>query len=172
MTRVHHKKQGGINMLFIRIVMMVLICFGLMACQFGALKNIVKAPEVKSIQLKSFSVQDKIVVFDVGLFNPNAFSLSIDSFDGGIKLNGFDVGKFAVKTDTSLPAKEVQTITLPMTLDAEMLGRATRSVLADGQALYHFKGGVDTSVGNVTFSKDGELSMQGVIKTLIPSLGF
>ncbi len=155
-----------------RIVMVILISFGLTACQSGIIEKIVKAPEVKSVQLKSFSAQDKTVVFDVGLFNPNAFSLPIDGFDGGIKLNGFDVGKFAAKTDVSLPAKEVQTITLPITLDAEMFGKAARSVLSEGQALYNFKGGVDTSVGTVPFSQDGELSMQDIIKTLMPSFGF
>lgn len=154
------------------IVFFILLSFGLTSCQSGIIEKIVKAPEIKSIQLKSFSAQNKTVVFDVGLFNPNAFSLPIDGFDGGIKLNGFDVGKFAAKTDTSLPAKEVQIITLPITLDAESFGRAARSVLSDGQALYNFKGGVDRSVGKVLFSQDGELSMQEIIKTLMPSFGF
>ena len=155
-----------------RIVFFILLSLGLTGCQSGIIEKVVKAPEVKSVQLKSFSAQNKTVVFDVGLFNPNAFSLPIDGFDGAVKLNSFDVGKFAAKTDTSLPAKEVQTITLPITLDAEAFGRAARSVLSDGQALYNFKGGVDTSVGKVPFSQDGELSMQEIIKTLMPSFGF
>ena len=157
----------------IKILMMVVfVSLGLTACQSGIIQKIVKAPEVKSIQMKSFSAQDKTVVFDVGLFNPNAFSLPIDGFGGAVKLNGFDVGKFAAKTNAHLPAKKIQTITLPITLDAEVFGRAARSVLSQGKALYSFKGDVDTSVGKVSFSKDGELSVQDIIKTLMPSFGF
>jgi len=153
------------------IVLFVLLSLGLTGCQ-SVMEKVVKAPEVKSVQLKSFSAQNKTITFDVGLFNPNAFSLPVDGFNGGIRLNGLDVGKFSATTKKSLAAQEVQTITLPITLDAEAFGRAARSVLEKRQALYNFSGGVDTSVGQVPFSQDGELSMQEIIKTLMPSFGF
>ncbi|MDX8381517.1 MAG: LEA type 2 family protein [Ghiorsea sp.] len=104
--------------------------------------------------------------------NPNAFSLPIDGFNGGIRLNDLDIGKFSAKTKQSLAAKEVQTITLPITLDAEAFGRAARSVFSQGVAIYNFSGGVDTSVGQVPFSQDGELSIQDIIAKLMPSFGF
>ncbi len=112
------------------------------------------------------------MVFDVGLFNPNAFTLPVDGFHGGIRLNGLDIGKFSAKTETSLAAQKTQVITLPITLDAEAFGRAARSVLEKRQALYNFRGGVDTSVGQVPFSKEGELSVQDIIASLLPSFGF
>jgi len=152
-----------------RIVLFILLSLGLTGCQSGIIEKLVKAPEVKSVQLKSFSAQNKTITFDVGLFNPNAFSLPIDGFNGGVILNGLDVGRFAATTETSLAAQETQTISLPITLDAEAFGRAARSVLSEGKALYNFNGGVDTSVGQVPFSQDGELSMQDIIKTLMPS---
>ena len=154
-----------------RIGMMILLAVNLTACQ-SVIEKVVKAPEVKSIQLKSFSIQDKTMVFDVGLFNPNAFTLPVDGFNGSIRLNGLDIGKFSAKTDTRLAAQKTQMITLPITLDAEAFGRAARSVLEKRQALYNFKGGVDTSVGQVPFSKDGELSVQDIITSLLPSFGF
>ncbi len=154
-----------------RIGMMILLALSLTACQ-SVMEKVVKAPEVKSIQLKSFSIQDKTMVFDVGLFNPNAFTLPVDGFHGGIRLNGLDIGKFSAKTETSLAAQKTQVITLPITLDAEAFGRAARSVLEKRQALYNFRGGVDTSVGQVPFSKEGELSVQDIIASLLPSFGF
>jgi len=155
-----------------KIILVVLLGFVLTGCQSGLMKKLVEAPEVRSIQLKSFSAQDKTVVFDVALFNPNVFSLPIDGFNGDIRLNDLDIGKFAAKTKQSLAAKEVQTITLPITLDAEAFGRAARTVFSEGKAAYNFSGGVDTSVGKVPFAQDGELSIQEIIATLLPSFGF
>ncbi len=155
-----------------RYIWVALLALLLPACQSSLVKKLVQAPEVKSITLQSFSIQDKRMVFDVGLFNPNAFALPIDALDGAVQLNGLSIGRFSAKSKQRLAAKQTQTITLPITLDAEALGRAAREVLKQGKASYVLDGGAKTSVGKVPFRKEGELSAQDVLSALLPSFGF
>jgi len=153
------------------VIWMVLLSLGLAGCQSGLMKKVVKAPEVKSIQLKQFSIQDKSMVFDVGLFNPNAFALPIDSADGMVRLNGVDIGRFAVQRKQKLEAKKVGMLTLPITLDAKALGKAVRSVFEQGKASYYFQGGVDTGIVKVPFSQEGKLSVQDIFAAMMSSWG-
>lgn len=63
-----------------------MVMFNLLGC--GRLvKEFVEAPEVRGIELKSFSVLDNTATFEVTLYNPNSFSLPISGLTGGIKLN-------------------------------------------------------------------------------------
>jgi len=56
-----------------KILPIFLMSFTLFGCSMGMIKSFVQTPELKGIQLKSFSAIDKQAVFDVAVYNPNAF---------------------------------------------------------------------------------------------------
>ena len=147
-------------------VLVFLLSLSLLGCGTGLLKSFVDTPEVKSIELKSFSIKDKKAVFDVALHNPNAFSLPISGLMGDMSLNDMAIGYVDVESDKSLAAHATQIVTVPIMLNPSMLVDAVKGVLSSRQAKYHFKGDIKTSVGNIPFSKQGDLSVQDLIFTL------
>lgn len=150
-----------------KLLTMILMTMSLLGCSSEMIQNFVKAPEVKNVQLKSFSAKDKSVVFEVDLFNPNAFTLPLSGLSGSMSLNGLDIGSLDAESDQSLAAKATQTVTVPVQLDTDALLEAAKSVFTKRKAEYNFSGGAQTSVGKIPFSTSGELSVQEIISSLL-----
>ena len=142
----------------------------IVASLFGCgrfVKEFVKAPEVKGIELKSFSVLDNTAIFKVALYNPNSFSLPISGLAGGIKLNQMMIGSIDAENDQSLLAHTTQLVAVPISLDTHRLVNAIKTVLIQGQAHYSFDGHVKTSMAQIPFSKEGELSVEDLISAFL-----
>ncbi|MFW5425891.1 MAG: LEA type 2 family protein [Methylophagaceae bacterium] len=149
-----------------KIFVLLLLSLSLISCS-DIVKELVSAPEVKGIRLADFSIAEKRVVFDVDLYNPNPFTLPMSGFSGDFKLNNLSIGSVEASSEQKLVAHGTQTISLPISLDTNALIEAAKSVFTERQANYNFNGGIDTSVGNIPFSKSGELSAQDIISQLI-----
>jgi LEA14-like dessication related protein len=149
-----------------KILLLLLLTLTLVGCN-SIVAKLVSAPEVKAVRLVDFSMIDKQVIFDVDLYNPNAFALPMSGFSGEFTLNNLTIGSVEASSDQKLVAYGTQTVTLPISLDTNALIDAAKSVLTKQQALYSFNGGVDTTIGKVPFSKSGELSAQDIISGLL-----
>ncbi len=150
-----------------KILIMLLMTIGLLGCSSEMIQQFVDAPQVKNVQLKSFSAENKSVVFEVDLFNPNAFPLPLSGLSGAMSLNDHAIGSLSASSDQSLAANATQTVTVPVQLDANAFLEAAKTVLTQRQAKYNFNGGVNTSIGKVPFSTSGDLSIKEIISTLL-----
>jgi LEA14-like dessication related protein len=130
-------------------------------------KQIVSAPEVKGIKLKSFSVEDQSVVFDVSVYNPNIYPLPISGLSGDFKLNQISVGSMSAKTDSSLAAQKTQTVTLPIKLSTDAFKKAAKAAIMNRETNYSFNGAIDTSIGQVPVSKTGSVSAAALLSALV-----
>ena len=148
-----------------KFVLLFLLSFSLVGCGTDLIKAFVDTPQVKGIELKSFSVKDKQALFEVALYNPNAFSLPISGVSGDIVLNQMTIGSIDAGSDQSLAAHATQVVAVPIMLDPDLLVKAAKSVLNLRQAEYTFNGGIMTSMGQIPFSKKGDLSVQDLIYT-------
>jgi len=146
-----------------KILVLLLLSLSLLGCGTGLIKAFVEAPQLKGIELKSFSAKNKQAIFEVALYNPNAFSLPISGMNGDIVLNQLNIGSIDAKRDQSLAAHTTQLVTLPIMLNADALVKAAKRVLSQRQAQYTFNGGVMTSAGQIPISKKGDLSMKDLI---------
>lgn len=144
-----------------------LLTLGLMGCNTSMVKDLVLTPEIKSIQLSHFSVEERQAVFDISVYNPNPFPLPISKLAGDIKLNGVSVGSLSARSEKTLAAFDTQAVTMPLSLNPDALVNAAQSVLFKGQAAYQFDGTVDTSLGPVPVSQQGELSVQDLLRSLL-----
>jgi LEA14-like dessication related protein len=135
----------------------------LVGCGTGIIKAFVETPQVKGVELKSFSAENKQAVFEIALYNPNNFSLPISGMNGDIMLNQLTIGSLDAESDQHLAALSTQLVTLPILLNADALVKAVKSILNQRQAQYTFNGGLMTSVGKIPFSKKGDLSMKDLI---------
>lgn len=139
----------------------------LAGCNSSLVKQLVAAPEVKSIKLKSFSVKDNSVVFDVSVYNPNIYPLPISGLNGNFKLNQISVGSMAATTDKSLAGQQTQVVTLPVSLNADAFKKAVKNAISTRQTNYTFKGAIDTSIGQVPVSKTGSVSVADLVSALL-----
>ena len=146
-----------------KILLPLLLSTSLLGCGTGLIKAFVDTPEVKGVELKSFSAKNKQAVFEIALYNPNNFSLPISGMNGDIVLNKLTIGSIDAENDQHLAALTIQSVTLPVVLNADALVKAVKSVLNLRQAQYTFNGGLMTSVGKIPFSKKGDLSMKDLI---------
>lgn len=149
----------------IRRFFILFALLSLVACSSPLVKELVQTPEIKSIQLSHFSVQDKQAVFNVSLYNPNPYPLPISSLAGDITLNGLTIGNLAAKSDKQLAAFDTQTVVLPLALDPDALVNAAQSVFLQRKAEYRFDGHVETSIGKVPVIKEGESSVQDILRS-------
>ncbi|MFW5449964.1 MAG: LEA type 2 family protein [Methylophagaceae bacterium] len=152
-----------------KLFTIILLSLNLVACNSELIKQLVEVPQVRGIQLTSFSVEHKQAVFDVQLYNPNPFSLPISELNGDFKLNQLLIGSIAAESQQSLAANATQTVTFPISLDPNALVDAARSVFSTQKANYNFNGGITTPVGKLPFSTKGELSIKDVLSALIRS---
>ncbi len=150
-----------------KLFTIILISLSLVACNSELIKQLVEAPQVRGIQLKSFSIENKQAVFDVQLYNPNPFSLPISELNGDFKLNQLLIGSIAAESQQSLAANATQTVSFPISLDPNALIAAAKNVLSTQKANYNFNGGVTTPVGTLPLSTKGELSVQDMLSALI-----
>lgn len=144
-----------------------LLTFGLIGCDANMVKDLILTPEIKSIQLSHFSVEDRQAVFDISVHNPNPFPLPISKLAGDIQLNNLSVGSLSARSEKTLAAFDTQTVTMPLSLNPDALVNAAQSVLFKGKAEYQFNGTVDTSLGQVPVSQQGELSAQDLLRSLL-----
>ncbi len=70
-----------------KILLLLVLSISLVGCGSGIIKAFVDTPQVKGVELKSFSAKNKQAVFEVALYNPNNFSLPISGMNGDIVLN-------------------------------------------------------------------------------------
>jgi LEA14-like dessication related protein len=150
-----------------RRLFILLLSFGLFGCDADMVKEFVAPPEVKNIQLANFSVEDKQAVFELSLYNPNPFPLPISGMAGDISLNNLHIGSLEAQSEQHLAAYGTQTVTLPVSLDPNALLEAAKSVLLQGKANYNFNGNVSTSLGQVPFTKEGELSAKDILSSIM-----
>jgi LEA14-like dessication related protein len=150
-----------------KIVILFLLSISLFGCGTSLIKHFVETPQIKGIELKSFSAKNKQALFEVALHNPNSFSLPISGLNGDIVLNQLTIGSIDAETDKSIAAHTTQIVSLPISLDADTLIKAAKSVLSKRQAQYTFNGDILTSVGQIPFSKKGDLSMKDLIAMLL-----
>ena len=146
-----------------KFVLLFFLSFSLVGCGTDLIKAFVDTPQVKGIALKSFSVEDKQALFEVALYNPNAFSLPISGVTGDIILNQMAIGSIDAGSDQILAAHATQLVAVPIMLDPDLLIKAAKSVLNLRQAQYTLNGGIMTSMGQIPFSKKGDLSVQDLI---------
>lgn len=130
--------------------------------------KLIQAPEVRGVQLKSFSIEQQSVVFDVAIFNPNIFPLPISGLRGDLKLNEVAVGSMAATSTKSLAANTTQVVTLPLQLSTAAFMNAAKTALSTRKASYSFNGGIETSVGTLPFTKKGDLSLTEIVTALLP----
>ena len=149
-----------------KLLTILWISIALSGCA-SMVQELMQAPQVKGVQLKSFSAKDKSIVFAVDLYNPNSFTLPISGLSGDMVLNQLTIGSLDAESDQNLAALSTQTITVPIALDTNALIEAAKSMLTDRQANYSFNGGVKTPVGKIPFSKSGELSVTEIISTFL-----
>jgi len=149
-----------------KLLTILLISMALSGCA-SMVQELMQAPQVKGVQLKSFSAKDKSVVFDVDLYNPNSFTLPISGLSGDMVLNQLTIGSLEAESDQNLAALSTQTVSVPIALDTNALIEAAKSMLTNRQANYKFNGGVKTPVGKIPFSKSGELSVTEIISTFL-----
>jgi LEA14-like dessication related protein len=154
--------------LMTRRLFIFLLTFSLFGCNSAYINELVATPEIKNIQLSHFSAQERKAVFNVSLYNPNPFPLPISSVAGDIALNSLTIGSLEAKSDQNLAAYDTQDITLPLSLNPDALINAAQSVLFKGKANYTFEGNVQTSLGQVPFTKEGELSAKDIISSILP----
>lgn len=145
----------------------LLVAFSLIGCGNGLIKSIVETPQLKGVELKSFSIKDKLAVFEVALFNPNDFSLPISGLAGNMSVNQMTVGHIEMNNSQNLAAQSTQTVAVPVKLDARQLVDAVKAIVKLRQAHFIFNGGVDTTVGEIPFSKEGKLSFDDIVSLLI-----
>lgn len=149
-----------------KLPLLIILLISLFGCNADLIREFVSTPQIKGIELKSFSAQNNSAVFEVALYNPNAFALPLSGLAGDIRLNQLPIGNINAKSDKNLPALTTQKITLPIMLDSNALIKAAKSVLTQRQAEYNFNGHVKTSIGEVPFSKHGALSVKDLISIL------
>jgi len=152
----------------IRRFFILLLSLSLFGCNSAYVNDLVATPEIKNIQLSHFSVQEKKAVFNVSLYNPNPFPLPITALAGDIALNNLTIGSLEARSEQNLAAYDTQDVTLPLSLHPDSLLNAAQSVLLQGKAKYTFDGEVQTSLGRVPFTKEGELSAKDIMGSVLP----
>ena len=134
------------------------------------LEDSVLTPEIRTITLNSFSAEENRAVFDVEVYNPNAFKLPVRELYGDIHLNQYDVADVEASSKKSLAAHSTQIYTVPINVDLDSLMNAAAGVMIQGSAKYSFKGYMMTPVGEMPILEEGELTAEQILAFLNATL--
>jgi len=93
------------------------------------IKALVQSPELKGIQLKSFSAIDKQAIFDLAVYNPNAFAIPISGINGNITPNQLAIDRFsAINTGNLTHSRHINRYS-SITIDSEAFIAAVKKCL-------------------------------------------
>ena len=82
-------------------------------------------------------------------------------------LNQQAIGSIDAESDQHLAAHATQTVSVPIALDTNAMTNAAKIIFTSKKAQYNFNGGVKTPVGQVPFSKSGNLSVEEILSTFL-----
>lgn len=131
-------------------------------------------PEIKAIKLVSYSKDTHSAVFNVTLYNPNLFKIPVREMTSEIFLNEHHVASLDAESNKSLAANAEAVFSVPLTVEPEAFDDAIRLVLMTGTAHYQFVAYLMSPVGEIPFTREGQLSTQDIMTllryTLLPEL--
>jgi len=149
---------------FIIALTLMLVPFNSMASMFDAENT--QIPQIKRIQLVSFSAENHSAIFDVDVYNPNEFKLPVRELSGKVHLNKQHVASLEATSKASLAALSTQTFKVPISVKPNAIITAANQILLSGQAHYHFKGYMMTPVGELPIEHQGQLDSQQIVLLL------
>ena len=126
------------------------------------LSDSILTPEIRNITLHSFSAKENRAVFDIEVYNPNAFKLPVRELYGDIHINEYNVADVEATSKKSLGAYATQMFTVPIEVDPTELMNAVVGIMMQRQAKYSFNGYMMTPVGEMPITQEGELSSEQI----------
>ncbi|HHA19635.1 MAG: hypothetical protein DRQ39_04980 [Gammaproteobacteria bacterium] len=154
-----------------KLLAILLVSVSFIAYSYADILNdSILTPEIRNITLNSFSAEDNRAVFDVEVYNPNAFKLPVRKLHGRIHLNQYNVADIEATSNNSLAAQATQMFTVPVEIDPDALMNAATGVMIQGQAKYSFKGYMMTPIGEMPITEEGELTTEQILALLSTTL--
>jgi LEA14-like dessication related protein len=128
---------------------------------------VVRPPRVRvrELSLERLGLGGADLVLRLGVANPNAFGLSLDTLDYALRVNGELWGSARVSDRARLAEGGETEITLPVSLDFGAMGRSVRELLlGDGTVAYNLSGSLEVGTtlellaqAELPLSADGEI---------------
>ncbi len=122
-----------------------------------------KPPQIKRVELISFSAENHSAVFDVDVYNPNDFKLPVRELTGETHLNKQHVASLQATSKSSLAAFSTQTFKVPISVKPDAMLLSAQQIFISGQAEYLFKGYMMTPVGELPIRYQGQLDSQQIV---------
>ncbi len=123
-------------------------------------------PQIKRIQLVSFSTENHQAVFDVDVYNPNDFKLPVRELSGQVHLNQQHVASLDATSKASLAPLSMQTYKVPISVKPQAIVSSANQIMMSGQAHYQFKGYMMTPIGELPIQHQGQLDPQQIVLLL------
>ncbi|MFO7781031.1 MAG: LEA type 2 family protein [Spirochaetia bacterium] len=130
---------------------------------------VVRAPRVRvrELSLESLSLSGADLHLHLGVTNPNAFGLSLQTLDYALRINGELWGSALISEPAELSEGGEREITLPVTLDFGAMGRSVRELIVGrGNVAYNLTGTLKVGTtlemldtADLPLSLDGEIGI-------------
>jgi hypothetical protein len=146
---------------YLILVLTLLLPINSSAAMFDAENT--KLPQIKRIELISFSPENQSAVFDVDVYNPNDFKLPVRELTGEVHLNEQHVASLQATSKSSLAALSTQTFKVPISVKPDAMLLSAQQILLSGRAEYLFKGYMMTPVGELPIQHQGQLDSQQIV---------
>jgi LEA14-like dessication related protein len=130
---------------------------------------VVRAPRVRvrELRVERLGLRGADLLLRLGVENPNAFGLSLDTLDYALRVNGDLWAATRVSKSAQLAAGGETALALPLSLDFAAMGRSVRDILlGDRTVAYNLSGTLDVATtldllpsAELPLSIDGEIGI-------------
>ena len=107
----------------------------------------IRATEIKSITPTSLTFSEVKIKIELGIENPNNYSITLKKQNVRAFINGNDVGKIKIEEMIKLPRKSNQIYTLTLVPEAAKVISALPSIMIAGSAEAALKGSIRVKAG-------------------------
>ncbi|MCW4272960.1 MAG: LEA type 2 family protein [Candidatus Thiodiazotropha endolucinida] len=84
---------------------------------------------IRSLSVKRLTLNEAEVLLQLGVENPNSFSLVLQQLDYNLKLNGAAIGKGLIRQPVDIAQGGNSVVSIPLTIDLAEAGKGLYSAL-------------------------------------------
>ncbi|PID46788.1 MAG: Water stress and hypersensitive response domain-containing protein [Proteobacteria bacterium] len=145
------------------ILILISSLFFITACSSGAgIKGIAEPPQVsvQNVQLKGLNWRGGQADFTLKVSNPNTFPLPLSGFDYRLRLNDVDVASGNREQSMTIPARQSQQVSVPLSLSFVNMASMLPSLLRQGTIQYALMGSVHLPWFKIPFKRSGTTNLR------------
>ncbi len=144
------------------LISVLLLLLSLTSCSSSGIKGVVEPPKIQvhKVEMGSFNLSGGNATFILDITNPNRFSIPLNGFNYGLKLNGVEVAKGVKEHKVTIRGGQSYKMAIPLSFSFTNMVQMLPDLLRSRKLNYDVGGSVHLPWFNIPFNRSGSANLK------------